>query len=249
LLLKGLNVRIPTYWKATDTPGIYKCQLPACKYRRFSYGIKSGELVVQLHCFRQQKDCIPEECQSCPLVVPDTSVRKKVKIETDNGDGTTTTTQAVMRVNPSTDLNLLGLGTWRPVQNAAPEGPPVARPDLQAIQDLLPPHKPGRDRKFHIDEDGTIVYEKEESEWEPPREINGYQHDPQDSWRFTPLWKPCALRHVVAVRYANCGCIGVIMRCNNPEAPLFVDRVSHTDCASCPKRVPWETQHGLPKLP
>lgn len=110
------------------------------------------------------------------------------------------------------------------------------RPDLQSIPDLLPPHKPGRDRQFHVEEDGTIVYKREEGEWEPPLDINGYQRDPQNEWRFTPLWKPCALRHLAAVRYASCGCIGVIMRCNHPEACHFGIRVTHTDCDECPHR-------------
>ena len=52
------------------------------------------------------------------------------------------------------------------------------RPDLQAIELTLPPHQEGRDRKVRFEPDGSIVYEKGEGEWEPPRPINGYLRDP-----------------------------------------------------------------------
>jgi len=237
LLLNGLNVRIPTYWKATDTSGIYECQLPGCKYRRFSYRIKNHELAVKLHCFLQQRSCIHEECQSCPLATPDTSVRKKIEMEIDNGDGTKTTTQIVMCVDPNTDPRLQTLGTWIPTHDTETKARPVARPDLQAIQDTLSPFKAGRDRKFRIEEDGMIVYEKEEGEWETPKDINGYRRDPNNPWRFIPLWPPCVMRHQIGIRYANCGCINVIMRCNHPEHPKYVDRIGHEDCQACPLRI------------
>jgi hypothetical protein len=108
------------------------------------------------------------------------------------------------------------------------------RPDLVRLLDTLPPHKEGRDRPLHFEPDGTIVYEREEGE--PPRDINGYQRDPDNPLRFTPLWPDCRLRHPTAVRFANCGCIDVIMRCNNPALPRFADRVKHTTCQECPQR-------------
>lgn len=116
------------------------------------------------------------------------------------------------------------------------EAKPIARPDLQSIQDTLPPHKPGRDRTFRIEKDGVIVYEKEEGDWEPPQDINGYERDSHDPWRFIPLWPPCAMRHQIGVRYASCGCIGIVMRCNHPRHPKHTDRVGHEDCQTCPFR-------------
>lgn len=107
------------------------------------------------------------------------------------------------------------------------------RPDLTAIEDTLPPHKEGRDRPLRFEPDGSIVYEPDTTE---PQEINGYQRDPENPHRFTPLWEPCSLRHGIGVRYANCGCINVIMRCNHPEHPKYLDRVSHHDCQQCPLR-------------
>jgi len=234
LLLKALTIQIPDYWKATDTPGIYACQLPPCKYRRFSYQIKGGQLVARLHCFLQRRDCTPEECQSCLLANPDFGVKRKVSMETDNGDGTQTVDTAVVRV-ANTDPNLLARlkEPWVVPRKGAK---PIARPDLQSIQDTLPPRKPGRDRTFRIEEDGVIVYEKEEGDWEPPRDINGYERDPDDPWRFIPLWPPCAMRHQIGVRYASCGCIGIVMRCSHPEHPKHMDRVGHEDCQACPFR-------------
>jgi hypothetical protein len=32
LHLRGLNINIPTYWKASGIHGIYECELPTCKY-------------------------------------------------------------------------------------------------------------------------------------------------------------------------------------------------------------------------
>jgi hypothetical protein len=115
-----------------------------------------------------------------------------------------------------------------------PPGPGPVRPDLVAIETSLPPAKEGRDRKLRFESDGTIVYEKDG--WEPPREIEGYQRDPENAWRFLPLWNICALRHQIAVRYANCGCIGIITRCNNPQCSVFMQRVSHNQCNQCDKR-------------
>ena len=118
-----------------------------------------------------------------------------------------------------------------PVEKAMPN---PLRPDLVAIEASLPPYKEGRDRKLRFEPDGAIVYEKDG--WELPREIDGYQRDPNNAWRFIPLWPICALRHQTAVRFANCGCINVVMRCNNPQCDLFVQRVGHTQCETCPNR-------------
>jgi len=113
----------------------------------------------------------------------------------------------------------------------------TVRPDLATIELTLPPHKEGRDRKFIFEEDGTVVYEKNDN-LEEPRDINGYQRDPNNPYRFTPLWPICTLRHGVGIRYAKCGCINIIMRCNNPAALKFMDRVSHEQCQNCQWRTP-----------
>ena len=116
---------------------------------------------------------------------------------------------------------------------------PVPRPDLQAIQNTLPAVEPDPDRTFKppiFGADGSIEYPKAEKDWEPPRNINGYVRDPNNKWKFLPLWVPCALRHQMAFLKANCGCIDVVMHCNNPQAPEFAQRLAHDTCAKCPVR-------------
>ena len=101
---------------------------------------------------------------------------------------------------------------------------------MQNIQDTLPPMVSGRDRPVIFEPSGAIVYE---NNGDPPLEINGYQRDLENPFRFTSLWPECSLRHGVGVRYVKCGCINVIMRCNNPASPNFADRVKHTECQQC----------------
>jgi hypothetical protein len=111
---------------------------------------------------------------------------------------------------------------------------------LAGIEATLPPHKPLRDRVLRFEENGAIVYKQEEDD-DPPNDINGYLRDPNNLYRFVPLWLPCQLRFQTGYRIAKCGCINIIMRCNNPQLPSFADRVSHDTCHSCLARKPWET--------
>jgi len=135
----------------------------------------------------------------------------------------------------------------KPLAEAAPVTPPtpeayspnVPRPDLAAISTTLPPDDASKDRTFRrpvFEPDGSIVYPHDDKDWEPPQNINGYVRDPDNQWRFLPLWLPCALRMQTAFLKANCGCIDIIMRCNNPQAPTFGQRVPSTICATCPVR-------------
>lgn len=104
---------------------------------------------------------------------------------------------------------------------------------IDQVLATLPPHKEGRDRHFHFEPDGTLVYEREEGAWEPPRVADGFAADPNDPWRQRCLWKPCAARLYTAVRFPNCGCIGIIARCNEPKA-IFTQRVTPEMCQRCP---------------
>jgi hypothetical protein len=87
---------------------------------------------------------------------------------------------------------------------------------------------------FHAD--GSIEYPKQEGDWEPPQNITGYVRDPDNKWLFHPEWNQCSLRAQSAFLKANCGCIDVIMRCNNPKAETFYQRLSADICAKCPVR-------------
>jgi hypothetical protein len=101
------------------------------------------------------------------------------------------------------------------------------------IMDTLPPFVPGRDRQFHFEPDGVLIYSREEGEWEPPRPIDGFEIDANDPWRLRPLWNPCEARLHTAVRFPACGCIGLISRCNEPKAH-FMRRVTFEQCQQCP---------------
>lgn len=116
------------------------------------------------------------------------------------------------------------------------EHPEIERPDLQAIRISLPPARPGKDRRFTIESDGSVVYEQEEGEWEPPRDIKGYQRDPDNPWRFTPLWLKCLRRLPRGYRSESCGCIQVAMRCLHWNSELFDKDVTYQQCQQCPVR-------------
>ena len=57
--------------------------------------------------------------------------------------------------------------------------------------------------------------------------------EPNNSWRFLPLWPVCRLRLGTGVRLVNCGCIGLIMRCNDPRSTTFGQQVTYNQCAQC----------------
>jgi hypothetical protein len=113
----------------------------------------------------------------------------------------------------------------------------VARPDLQAIHASLPKHRPGRDRQFTIEFDGVIVYEQEEGDWEPPKDIQGYQRDSENPWRFIPLWLKCLKRIPKGRRSKGCGCIQIEMFCDNDEVVLYEQRVTYQQCRLCERRL------------
>ena len=62
--------------------------------------------------------------------------------------------------------------------------------------------------------DGAITYPKREEDWEPPKNINGYVRDPNNAWRFLPLWLPLPCdtswpfsRPIVAASTSSCDAI------------------------------------------
>jgi len=131
------------------------------------------------------------------------------------------------------DTNLTALNVSDEPWIVDHSGDPRSRSDLQAIKRALPKHKPGRDRCFTIEFDGSIVYEIEEGEWEPPRNIRGYERDPENEWRFIPLWPPCSQRQPKGKRTGGCGCIQITMTCVNLDSELNREEVSHKQCQRC----------------
>jgi len=84
-------------------------------------------------------------------------------------------------------------------------------------------------------EDGVIEYPRLVADTVPPDEIDGYQRDPGNAWRFLPLWPPCIVRGVGATVKEN-GCIQVVLVCGNPDAPPFLKTVTCAQCLKCEVR-------------
>lgn len=92
------------------------------------------------------------------------------------------------------------------------------------------------ERVVRIESDGTIVYEKGDDDWEPPRDIHGYQRDPKNSWRFVPLWPVCARRQRTTRRNKSCGGIFVTMTCTHSDSKRIDKEVTYKQCQRCSVR-------------
>ena len=140
-------------------------------------------------------------------------------------------------------------GTLPPPPPPTPTPPPATpdpaaytpdqpRPDLKAIELTLP--SPDQEQRTFprpiFEPDGAISYPVGDNDWEPPRDISGYIRDPNNPWRFLPLWLPCGLRLPKAFLKAACGCIDINMQCNHPEAATFGQPVPYTACKTCQHR-------------
>lgn len=215
---------IPVGWiPDPNTPGRYTPPWKPCRFRMLSKHVNHIEIIVTPHCDRTHQNTTADYCTSCPHAQSNgTTQTLPLEDERGNSLGIQTVT-----VYPVSDTQVTRHGVWRP--ESTKQSP------LADIEHTLPLHKEGRDRKLIFELDGSIRYEHE---GEPPRDINGYKRDPNDPFHFVPLWPECSLRHGVGVRYANCGCIDIIMRCNNPDTPQFGNRVNHEQCQVCQWRKP-----------
>lgn len=195
--------------------------LSECQYRRYTK--RPG--LLRLHCFLQRADCTPEECQECLYATPETGQQRTLIV-----DG------VVMhgRFSENPDPNRLTIEVkedpW-----IVDHSINVERPDLQAIRASLPRQR-GKHRKFRIESDGSIIYVQEEGEWEPPKDIQGYKRDPENPWRFIPLWPKCMKRIPKGTRTKACGCLQLTMVCDNPASALHTKAVSDVECQQCPVR-------------
>lgn len=170
---------------------------------------------VKLHCFLKKCDITIEECQQCQYMTVE-QPGKTVILDT----GETGVLYETPEINRATWLI---------------EHPETFRPDLQAIRTKLPRHERGR--RFTMHADGVIVYAQGENEWEPPKDIQGYQRDPENPWRFIPLWPRCMQRQPESKRSKGCGCIEIVMKCDNSKAVLFGQLVTHEQCQLCERRI------------
>lgn len=235
----GTPASIPEGW--VQDGDRYSCTWPKCYNRLMSRRVEGNDLIILTNCARHKRPVDLATCTACPVHKVPVGPVKMEQIETPEG---MIIGQRPYVTVPATPVQIEAphqpteAGAFGPEHPAPP--PPASMTTMSArladIDKTLPPFVEGRDRPLHIEPDGTIVYDKREGDWEPPRDIDGYQRDPNDPFRFTPLWKPCALRLQVGVRLANCGCIQVRMRCNNPAAELGKN-VKYTDCEACQHRV------------
>lgn len=114
--------------------------------------------------------------------------------------------------------------------------PPVKGHPLQALQITVPPSTQRKDFQRPVfGDDGSIEYPRLSSDTTPPDDIDGYVRDPENPWRFTPIWDHCKLRGQ-GTRMKLSGCIDIAMACNNPESEHFAKPVKCADCKACPVR-------------
>jgi hypothetical protein len=225
---------------------------PVCRYRCLSYGASGNLPWCAIHCRLRKLTGTIQDCLACEQAEADETEDIPQVDESGKQIGTVRVSKRPDRAIPTDDKgNPIGGVLWTPEPPVIPPPvpppaapiiplpPAVPRPDLQAISLTLPPADPKPEQTFRrpvFESDGSIVYPKEDGDWEPPQNINGYARDPENKWRFLPLWLPCQLRIQSAFLKANCGCIDIIMRCNNPQATTFGQRLSAAACENCPVR-------------
>lgn len=158
---------------------------------------------LQLHCFLKRADCTREDCIVCSLI--DTDL----------------TTARLSNVSFGSLLN------W--VIESTPKEP--AR--LQALRTSYPSPQSGTARQYTVEVDGSIIYKRAEDEWEPPRDMKGFQRDPKDSWRFISLWPKCLQRQSSGKTLRESGCTQITMTCVNPDAVLNSKEVTYQQCRQC----------------
>jgi hypothetical protein len=127
-----------------------------------------------------------------------------------------------------------------PLRSETREMPkPEPRPDLQAIENTLPPpdNVPRSFARPVFNMNGSIEYPRRAGDWEPPQDIEGWVRDNENKWLFRPLFPPCTYRHCTAFFKANCGCISIVSRCTNPLAITFGERITPEICNACPVRM------------
>jgi hypothetical protein len=82
--------------------------------------------------------------------------------------------------------------------------------------------------KARVMSNGDIVYAKKGDE--PPPDIEGYQRDEHDWWKFHKMWLPCCHR-IQTPLIKPCGAYSVKTLCNHPDLP-HVD-VTFPQCQGC----------------
>lgn len=111
--------------------------------------------------------------------------------------------------------------------------PPRARKKKQSkdeIQRLL------TTSKVNVEKDNSLIFEHDSDEWEPPKDIEGYERDPNNLWRFISSWAVCCHREVTGYQLHDCGCVHLDIMCRHPNVDTTNQRVKLQQCKQCLKR-------------
>lgn len=82
--------------------------------------------------------------------------------------------------------------------------------------------------------DKSVIYAK--SGFEPPPELDGYERDPNNAWRFIPKWPECKKR-IQTPLVKQCGAVTILSVCAHSNCPLKQLQVKVSDCQGCPFRI------------
>jgi len=106
--------------------------------------------------------------------------------------------------------------------------------DLAYILPKMPEDSPYQ--SLEMDADGTLTYTPKIDGAPFPPYINGYVRDPNNPYRFLPLWLDCTTRTLGLSKGKPPGSINIHMGCNNPGCTTHKKYVNHQQCAQCPLR-------------
>jgi hypothetical protein len=220
LLMKGINLKPPQHWKPSGVDGIYDCQLPRCRYRRFSCRASQGALTVRLHCFLDRQNCLADRCLVCTRANADFGEHQHIKVET--APGVESVGKESVRVIEENDLDLLTIQPWV-VQDTSSD----AAPSPPQKQNPQPKTTHGRPRLLA---DGVIAYPKRG--WEPPPVPDGYKRKgtnlrAADAWIFIPVMEPCIYRKQ-EITYTACGAAKTTYHCRAHDRT-----VTQANCQTC----------------
>ena len=102
-----------------------------------------------------------------------------------------------------------------------------------------PKRRTKRERTLNarIEDDNSIVFEHNEEDWEPPKDIAGYERDAENSWHFKSLWPSCVKRKIkIYYKTHGCQCAYVKMICRHPDVEFNGKQLIRPQCEQCLKR-------------
>lgn len=80
--------------------------------------------------------------------------------------------------------------------------------------------------------DGSLEYDSTPPKWQYPREMPGYERDPENPFKLNCVWNPCVHRHS-KMRRLNCGQAAIDNTCGCESCPLHRQKLTPHDCDFC----------------